>query len=60
MKYHFCVKCGVLLYGDNEERTKDVPGVRDIREYLVVNAKCLNNVELEELKVEKFDGKNVF
>jgi hypothetical protein len=47
-KHHFCPNCGVAPFY--------IP--RSDPDKIDVNARCLDGIELAELKVERFDGRN--
>lgn len=47
----FCKTCGVQVFG----RAKNPEG----KETVAVNLRCLNDVNLDSLTIEKFDGKNL-
>jgi hypothetical protein len=47
-KHHFCPNCGVAAFY--------IP--RSDPDKIDVNARCLDGVELDGLKVERFDGRN--
>ena len=46
----FCGNCGIKSFARGKGR--------DGAEQIAINARCLDDVDLEQLNVQKFDGKN--
>jgi hypothetical protein len=50
IKHHFCATCGIHTFGE--------ANAPDGTPMAAVNARCLENVELDGLKVQHFDGRS--
>ena len=50
IQHLFCSNCGIKSFARGKGR--------DGAEQIAINARCLDDVDLEQLKVQKFDGKS--
>jgi hypothetical protein len=50
IKHHFCPRCGIYIFAE---------GILSGKAMVVVNARCLEEVELSSLPVKHFDGRSL-
>jgi hypothetical protein len=51
IKHHFCRTCGIHPYGEGVDRKGN--------RMAAINVRCLEDIELESVPVEQFDGRSM-